>query len=106
MYTNKSLFIFNLKVIISAEKIPIGKGVRQSDTNLSKVFTLALENVFKEVTWNYKGLNVNGVHLNHLRFADNIVLISAAAERLSAMVNDLVEKSTKIGLSKNLRNTK
>ncbi|XP_072376061.1 uncharacterized protein [Diabrotica undecimpunctata] len=49
--------------------IRICRGVRQGDTISSKLFTLALEDIFKSVDWDNKGICINGKYLNHLRFA-------------------------------------
>jgi len=52
--------------------------VRQGDTISPKLFTLASENIFKTMSWEDKGINVKGTPLNHLRFADDIVLIATS----------------------------
>lgn len=82
-YTNLLKFIYRnatLQVHISeditTDKISIGKGVRQGDTISPKLFTLAMEDIFKKLPWQTNGINVEGKYLNHLRFADDIVLIS------------------------------
>lgn len=53
-----------------------------------------------------KGLNVDGVYLNHLRFADDIVLLSTDTQELNTMLNQLNEQSKQIGLKMNLSKTK
>ncbi|XP_044755023.1 uncharacterized protein LOC123313977 [Coccinella septempunctata] len=85
-------------------KIRIGRGVRQGDTK--KLFTLALENVFKLLQWKTKGINVDGSYLNHLRFADDIVLISGNLQELSVMLNELNDALRKVGLKMNISKTK
>lgn len=49
-------------------------------------FTLALEQGFKELSWDKKGIKVDAVFLNRLRYADDIVLISSDGdvEKLTA----------------------
>ena len=71
------------------ERIRIDKGVRQGDTISPKLFTSCLEGIFRELDWERKGLNINGEYLNHLRFANDIILISETAEDLQEMVSDL-----------------
>ena len=79
------------------EKIPIKRGVRQGDTISPKLFTLALEGVFKNMSWDEKGINIDSTYLNHLRFADDIVLISSDPEELKVMIGQLYEKSMRVG---------
>ena len=73
----------------NTEKIKIEKGVRQGDTISPKLFTACLEEIFREVNWEGKGLKINGEYLNHLRFADDIILVSETAEDLQDMLSDL-----------------
>lgn len=57
--------------------IPIRRGVRQGDTVSPKLFTAALEEVFKQLNWEKRrncGLSIGDKQLSHLRFADDIVL--------------------------------
>ena len=72
IYTNTSATIHNDK---DTTEIKILKGVRQGDTISPKLFTAGLQEIFKRVEWSEDGVNVNGTKLNHLRFADDIVLI-------------------------------
>lgn len=68
--------------------------------------TLALEDVFKNLNWHDKGLNIDGVRLNLLRFADNIVLVSNSTDELRIMIEELHQTSQSIGLEMNLSKTK
>ncbi|CAK1603557.1 unnamed protein product [Parnassius mnemosyne] len=52
------------------------RGVRQGDVISLKLFTAALEDVFKLLNWKGYGININGEYITHLRFADDIVLIA------------------------------
>ena len=103
---SKATFHVKINDDIKTDKIKIGKGVRQGDTISPKLFTLALENVFKQLNWENRGLNIDGTHLHHLRFADDIVLISTDMDELNIMLNELNEESRKIGLRMNLNKTK
>ena len=58
------------------------------------------------IDWDRKGININGDHLSHLRFADDIVLITDDAEELEDTVNDLNKESNNIGLRINMKKTK
>lgn len=44
----------------TTNKIPTQRGIRQGDTLSSKLFTLVLKNVVKELKRNQKGINVDG----------------------------------------------
>lgn len=90
----------------TTDKIPLKKGVRQGDTISPKLFTLALEDVFKKLEWSKKGINIDGRYLNHLRFADDIVLISNNLEELREMLTELKTASEEIGLKMNMGKTK
>ena len=62
-------------------KFIIPKGVRQGDTISPKLFTACLEKVFKDMDWSQNGIAIDGKSLNHLRFADDIVLISKTLQQ-------------------------
>lgn len=95
-----------VKLHKSTDKFKIGRGVRQGDTISPKLFTTSLESVFKKLDWNEMGININGKFLNHLRFADDIILIAADLDQLQTMMNQLHQESSKIGLKMNLSKTK
>ncbi len=48
----------------------IQRGVRQGDTLSPKLFNAGLEQVFRRLNWENKGIQINGERLNHLRFAE------------------------------------
>ncbi|GBP20272.1 Retrovirus-related Pol polyprotein from type-2 retrotransposable element R2DM; Endonuclease [Eumeta japonica] len=54
--------------------LPIKRGVRQGDHLSPKLFSAVLENIFRNLNWEGFGMNINGSRLNHLRFADDLVL--------------------------------
>ena len=55
------------------------KGVRRGDTLSPVMFTTAVEEVFNKMNIE-AGININGVRLSNLRFADDIILF-AESER-------------------------
>lgn len=71
-----------------------------------KLFTNALEDVFKTLDWTGQGNNVNGEYISHLRFADDIVVMAESLEQLSGMLRSLDESSRHVGLGMNLDKTK
>jgi len=88
-----------------SEKFKIKKGVRQGDTISPKLFTACLEEIFKQLEWEDKGINIDGEQLTHLRFADDIVLISTDHREIQMMLEELNTKSKEIGLKMNLKKT-
>ncbi|XP_028168072.1 uncharacterized protein LOC114358336 [Ostrinia furnacalis] len=88
------------------EEITIERGVRQGDPLSPKLFIAVLEGIFKEIDWKEKGLKIQGHYLNHLRFADDIVLFAETANELEQMIQILDSKSKKVGLHMNINKTK
>ena len=58
------------------------KGVRKGDTSSPKLFTACLEKVVRNLNWNHKGIKIDGTYLNHLGFADGIILFSSNYRKL------------------------
>ena len=87
-------------------EIQIEKGVRQGDTISLKLFTACLENIFRELNWQDKGMMNDGERLNHLRFADDIVLITSNLNEAEAVLVDLNSKIKPSGPKMNLSKTK
>ncbi|KAK6730616.1 hypothetical protein RB195_007217 [Necator americanus] len=50
--------------------IPIGEGARQGDTISPKLFTAALQWIMKSLSWEERGIRVDGRFLSNLRLAD------------------------------------
>ncbi|MEG7522153.1 MAG: reverse transcriptase domain-containing protein, partial [Chromatiales bacterium] len=67
IYTNSSTTVH---LHIDSSKINIRRGVRQGDTISPKQFTATLESIFRRLTWQTRGLRIDGEYLSHLRFAD------------------------------------
>ncbi|XP_047543296.1 uncharacterized protein LOC125075632 [Vanessa atalanta] len=86
--------------------IQLRRGVRQGDVISPKLFTNALEDVFKTLDWTGCGVNVNGECISHLRFADDIVIIAESLEQLTEMLRSLSDSSRRVGLGMNLDKTK
>ncbi|XP_022816835.1 uncharacterized protein LOC111349816 [Spodoptera litura] len=82
------------------------KGVRQGDPLSPKLFSAILESVFRDLEWENIGISIDGKKLNHLRFADDLVLITDNATTLQHMLQQLSEASRKVGLTMNLSKTK
>ncbi|KAL6739282.1 hypothetical protein Aduo_012753 [Ancylostoma duodenale] len=85
--------------------IDVKRGVRQGDTVSPKLFTATLEDVMRRLEWDCMGVQVDGRRLNHLRFADDIVLITSTISEAEQMLADFDDACGKIGLQLNLTNT-
>ncbi|KAH7708923.1 endonuclease-reverse transcriptase [Aphelenchoides avenae] len=89
--------------------IPVCRGVRQGDTISPKLFTAALEEVFRQLNWENRrncGLTIDGRHLTHLRFADDIVLIGTYKADVQRRLHELNRASEAVGLRINRSKTK
>ena len=95
IYTNALATIHNNK---DTTEIKILKGVRQGDN--------ILQEIVKRVEWSEDRVNVNGRNLNHLRFADDIVLISNNTNNLQARLQELHNSSKISGMKMNMNKTK
>lgn len=84
----------------------ISKGVRQGDTISPKLFNAVLQEVFKKLNWEERGIKIDGEFINNLRFADDIVLLASSFEELQKMLQDLNRESKLVGLKMNLSKTK
>ena len=62
----------SIRLHTECSKINIEREVRQGDTISPNLVNAALENIFRKLNWEGKGININGDFLSHLRFADNI----------------------------------
>ncbi|EYC29625.1 hypothetical protein Y032_0006g3080 [Ancylostoma ceylanicum] len=85
--------------------IDVRRGIRQGDTVSPKVFTATLEDVMRRLEWNDMGVRVDGLLLHHLRFADDIVLITPNISQAERMLADFDYACGKIGLQLNLTKT-
>lgn len=94
-------------VKLGSEKVPIniGRGVRQGDPLSPHLFNAVLQDCLSTVNWENYGININGRRLNHLRYADDLVLISHSAKEVQKMLNDLCNASKTVGLLINRKKT-
>ena len=86
-------------------KIKIMKEVRQGDTLSLVMFTEAVEEIFKRINIE-TGININGVRLSNLRFADDIILFAESEEKLKVMLEDLNNEGKRDGMKLNKKKTK
>ncbi|KAK6764117.1 hypothetical protein RB195_024443 [Necator americanus] len=67
--------------------------------------TATLENVMRGLEYDDMGVKVDGRHLHHLRFADDIVLTTSSINQAERVLAEFYETSKKIGLQLNLDKT-
>ncbi|CAH0723827.1 unnamed protein product, partial [Brenthis ino] len=96
----------SIKLEETGHPFPINRGVRQGGPLSPKLFSAVLESIFRSIDWTGLGLNINGCRLNHLRFADDIVLFEEDPKKLELMIKDLAAKSKEVGLERNKNKTK
>ncbi|XP_030755289.1 uncharacterized protein LOC115881780 [Sitophilus oryzae] len=102
IYSNATTTV---KLHETTDKIEVGKGVRQGYTISPKLFTAVLEYAMKSLSWENRGINIDGERLTHLRFADDIVLVSDNIGDSKQMLEELVQASLKVGLRINTSKT-
>ena len=96
-----------LKLHRESDKINLQRGVRQGDNISPKLFTACLQDaIINKINWEGKGINIDGEHLSHLIFADDIVLVAKSPQELESMLTDIHLASKPVGLSMNLSKTK
>ncbi len=66
---------------------------------LANLFNSLLE-VCQKLNCEGRGVKINVVQLNNLRFADNVVLMSLSREELQEMAKELENKAFEVGLEK------
>lgn len=103
IYTNSTS---RVKLETRGDDINLERGIRQGDPLSPKLFIVVLEYIFQQLDWKKKGVYINGQYLNHLRFADDIVIIAETAKDLEEMMRSLDDESSKTGLEMNVNKTK
>ena len=63
------------------------------------------EFIFREAN-ELKGININGININNLRYAEDTALIARYQNNLQEIVNKVKEESSKAGLNMNVKKTK
>ncbi|KAE9417002.1 hypothetical protein Angca_004354, partial [Angiostrongylus cantonensis] len=85
--------------------VDVKRGVRQGDTISPKLFTTTLQNVMRTLEWDTMRVKIDGRQIRHLRFADDIVLITPDISQAERMLADFYKACGKIGLRLNLEKT-
>ena len=77
--------------------VPVERGVKQGDVLSPILFSAALESALRTAEMPH-GIQVNGVFLKYLLFADDVVMFAHSSKDLDEMVNSLNESTSKLGL--------
>uniref|UniRef100_A0A0K0DMQ9 Reverse transcriptase domain-containing protein n=1 Tax=Angiostrongylus cantonensis TaxID=6313 RepID=A0A0K0DMQ9_ANGCA len=96
--TKTSLFYNDINVDVK-------RGIRQGDTISPKLFTASFQNVMRTLEWDNMGVKIDGRQIHHLRFADDIVLITPDIRQSERMLADFDKACGKIGLRLDLTKT-
>lgn len=62
-----------------------------------KLFITTLEHAFISLEWENKSINIDREKLSHLRFTDDVVVISVDLKVASDMINELKDVARNIG---------
>ena len=100
MYTNSSMPVHLHK---ESNKINIRRVVPQGDTISSNLFTALPESIFRRLTWEARGLKIDGEYLSNLRFADGLLICANTTHE--HMIQKLANESENQGLKTNKSKT-
>jgi hypothetical protein len=76
-----------LKLHRDSDTIKLERGARQGDNISPKLFTSCLQDaIISQIDWEGRGLNIDGEHLSHLIFADDIILMAKSPEEMESML--------------------
>ena len=78
------------------------KGTRQGDPLSPQLFITILERAMDGVTSSKTGISIQGMRINNLRFADDIVLLEENPEDLSVTIERLRNDCRPYGIKLNL----
>ncbi|VDM62392.1 unnamed protein product [Angiostrongylus costaricensis] len=98
-------FTTKITVFYNSNIIDVKRGVRQGDTISPKLFTVTVENVERMLEWDNIGVKIDGWQLHHVRFYDNIVIITPNISEAERMLADFDKTCGNIGLRLNLIKT-
>ena len=84
--------------------VEIKRGARQGCVLSPDLFSLCSEMIMRVVK-DMDGIKVNGENMNNVRYADDKALIADSETKLQDIVDKIVRKSKKLGLSLNVNKT-
>uniref|UniRef100_A0A0K0DMK9 Reverse transcriptase domain-containing protein n=1 Tax=Angiostrongylus cantonensis TaxID=6313 RepID=A0A0K0DMK9_ANGCA len=98
-------FTTKISPIYNGINVDVKGGVRQGDPISPKLFTATFQKVMRTLEWDNMGVKIDGRQIHHLRFADDIVLITPDISQAERMLADFDKACGKIGLRLNLKKT-
>ncbi|KAE9415131.1 hypothetical protein Angca_009308, partial [Angiostrongylus cantonensis] len=98
-------FTTKISPFYSDMNVDVKRRVRKGDTISPKLFTATHQNVMRTLEWDNMGVKINGRQIHHLRFADDIILITPDISQAERMLADFDKACGKIGLRLNLKKT-
>lgn len=95
----------HIKLHEPTAKYQIHRGITHSDTISPKLFTTVLEYAFKTLDREDKGIKIDGEYLNHVRFADDIVITTDNLGDTKQIIIKLKQAAGSVGLNINFQKT-
>ncbi|KAK6765356.1 hypothetical protein RB195_025324 [Necator americanus] len=77
--------------VLDSQRVPtqyIKRRVRQGDAISPEIFTATLKNAMRKLEWDDMGVKIDGRQLHHLRFDDDIVLITPSISQAERMLTE------------------
>ena len=95
-----------VKVDGNLVEVEIARGVRQGCVLSPVLFNAVLEDIFRSLDWEGKGINMNEEWVSHLAYADDVVIFGRSLKAVQGMLNELDEASRKVGLEISAKKTR
>ncbi|GMT28689.1 hypothetical protein PFISCL1PPCAC_19986 [Pristionchus fissidentatus] len=91
---------------VNEDLVPVSvkRGVRQGDTLSPRLFNAVLRSAMDDIDWETCGIRIDGRHLSHLEYADDVALVAKSRPELE-MLRKLMEACARVGLEVNASKT-